>query len=106
MNFNSIKKKLSFIVQQIIKNYRPQKIILFGSLAQNKFTSDSDIDLLIIKSTRRRFIERISDVLLSCEYDIPIEPLVYTPQEIKERLALGDFFIKDVLERGIVLYGE
>ena len=100
-----ITPKLSKIIDQIKARYKPQKVILYGSVAKGKATSDSDIDLLIIKKTNRRFIDRISDVLLSCDYDIPLEPLVYTPQELKRRLKIGDFFIKDILKNGKVLYG-
>lgn len=99
------RKQLTKIVEQIKLRYKPQKIILYGSAAVGRFTPHSDIDLLIIKNTKRRFIDRISDVLLSCDYDIPLEPLVYTSQEIKSRIKMGDFFIKDILKNGKVLYG-
>jgi hypothetical protein len=36
---------------------------------------------------------------------ISVTPVVYTPKELQERLALGDFFIQEVLEKGKVLYG-
>lgn len=97
--------ELNKIVAQIKAKYRPEKIILYGSVAQGKATAQSDIDLLIIKKTKRRFIDRIGDVLLSCEYDVPLEPLVYTPEEIARCVKLGDFFIKDILRNGKVLYG-
>lgn len=35
---------------------------------------------------------------------IPIDLIVYTPQEIKERLELGDFFIEDILKNGLLIY--
>lgn len=105
MNNYKINLQLAAIVKQIKNRYKPQRIILYGSTARGKGTSHSDIDLLIIKKTRRRFIDRISDVLLSCDYDIPLEPLVYTPEEIKSRIRLGDFFIKEILKKSKVLYG-
>ena len=37
---------------------------------------------------------------------ISISPLVYTPKEVEERLALGDDFIEEVLTRGEVLYAR
>jgi predicted nucleotidyltransferase len=40
--------------------------------------TDSDIDLLIIKDTDRKFVDRIADVLAILEVDVPVEPLVYT----------------------------
>ena len=51
------------IVQRIVAGYSPQKIILFGSYAYGEPDEDSDIDLLTIKDTNKRPIERW-DVLL------------------------------------------
>lgn len=102
---NNFDKEIELLVRQIKKKYHPKKIILFGSVAKGKFRKDSDIDMLIIKNTRRRFIDRISDVLLCCQYNLPFEPLVYTPKEINKSLKMGDFFIEDILKKGKVLYG-
>lgn len=105
MSKKDFTKHLNRIIEQIKLRYKPQKIILYGSSISGKITPHSDIDLLIIKKTKRRFIDRISDVLLSCDYDIPLEPLIYTPDEIKSRVKMGDFFIKDILKNGKILYG-
>lgn len=101
----NFRKEIESLVRQIKNNYRPDKIILFGSAVRGKLNKNSDIDMLIIKKTRRRFIERISDVLLCCQYNLPFEPLVYTPSEIEKSLKMGDFFIEEVLKKGEVLYG-
>ncbi len=98
-------QEINKVVTQIRARYRPEKIILYGSAAHGKATSGSDIDLLIIKKTKRRFIDRISDVLLSCDYEVPLEPIVYTPGEIARCLKQGNFFIKDILKNGKVIYG-
>lgn len=99
------KDEIKSLVTQIKERYKPQKIILFGSSAKGNMKAYSDIDMLIIKKTKRRFIDRISDVLLHCEYELPFEPIVYTPSEIKKRLKAGDFFIKEIIHTGKVLYG-
>ncbi len=101
----NFKKEIKSLVRQIKEKYHPDKIILFGSSAEGKAGNDSDIDMLIIKKTKRRFIDRISDVLLSCQYSLPFEPLVYTPSEIERCLKMGDFFIKEIFKKGRVLYG-
>lgn len=98
-------KEIRSLTEQIKNKYHPDKIILFGSVAKGKPNKNSDIDMLIIKKTKRRFIDRISDVLLCCRYSLPFEPLVYTPQEIKKSLEMGDFFIMEILKKGKVLYG-
>ena len=88
-------------------NYAPAKIILFGSYAYGEPKSNSDIDLLIIKETSERFIDRWSTVrriLTDSKRTIPIETLILTPQELSERLEKGDQFFADILEKGEVLY--
>lgn len=97
-------KEIKKIVNQLEKKYKPEKIILFGSCAYGKLKPSSDIDMLIIKKTLKKRIERIKDVLFLIDNDLPFEPLVYTPFEIKKRLALNDFFIKDIFKKGKIIY--
>lgn len=47
-------KEIKRITKQIVKNYNPEKIILFGSFAYGKPKPSSDIDLLIIKKSRKK----------------------------------------------------
>lgn len=99
---------LQNIVHRLVAGYAPQRIILFGSRVYGEPNEDSDIDLLVIKDTTQRPLERWIEVKrllrdLSCK--VAISPLVYTPQEIEKRLAIGDFFIQEILEKGKVLYG-
>ena len=97
------------IVEQIKREYEPERIILYGSYAYGKPTADSDIDLLIVKETDKRRVDRFVEVkrlIYEPGRRISISPLVYTPKEVEERLALGDDFIEEVLTRGEVLYAR
>jgi predicted nucleotidyltransferase len=96
------------IVKKIVTEYSPQKVILFGSYAYGHPDEESDLDLLVVKDTDKRPIERWMDIkriLRDRNRIISVTPVVYTPKELQERLALGDFFIQEVLEKGKVLYG-
>ena len=96
------------IVQKIVAGYAPQKVILFGSYAYGEPDEDSDIDLLIIKDTDKRPIERwieVKRLLRDRNRRVSVSPLVYTHREIEHRLAIKDFFLQEVLEKGEVLYG-
>jgi len=98
---------LSEVVKVLKRGYKPLRIILFGSHAYGTPTEDSDIDLLIVKNTKRRRGDRIVIVkrlLYDPNREIPISPLIYTPSELEERLKLGDNFIQEVLQKGIILY--
>ncbi len=95
------------ILRKLVAEYAPQQVILFGSYAYGNPRSDSDIDLLIIKDTSDRFIDRLVTVrriLSDAKRSLPLDTLILTPQEVAQRLAIGDQFVAEVLERGEVLY--
>jgi len=100
-------QELNKIVKQVTDAYRPEKIILFGSYAYGEPHADSDLDLLIIKKTSERFINRwisVRQIVANPDRSIPIDPIVLTPEELKERLAIGDQFIEEIVTKGDVLY--
>ena len=88
-----------------LKGYNPQKVILFGSHAWGKPHKNSDIDLLVIKNTRAGFFERIPKArsyLLNIES--PLDILVLTPQEVKNKIHSGDLFISEIMDKGRIIY--
>jgi len=95
------------ILAKLLTSYAPQKVILFGSYAYGTPRQDSDIDLLIIKETSERFLDRwvtVRRILSDPERTVPLETLVLTPQEVERRLAIGDQFLAEILDKGEVLY--
>ena len=93
--------------QKLLAEYDPIKVILFDSYAHGHPDRDSDIDLLIIKETDQRLIDRwveVQGLLTGLHRHLPVETLVLTPAELDERLRIGDQFIMDIMERGKVLY--
>ena len=98
---------ISKITKKIRAEYKPQKIILFGSYAYGEPDEDSDIDLLIIKDTDKSSMDRwmeVRRILRDFNKIIPISPLIYTEKELKERLKIKDFFIQEILEKGKIVY--
>ncbi len=97
-------------VKEVLKaQYRPERIILFGSLVSHRGTAESDIDLLIVKRTPQPFHQRLATVRrLVSPYrrGIPFDPIVVTPEELRQRLAQGDQFLADILRSGKVLYAK
>ena len=95
------------VLEKLVAEYAPQKVVLFGSVPARKADLDSDIDLLIVKETTERFLDRwttVQGILTGTHRSIPVETFVLTPQEIDERLTVGDQFIQDILDKGKVLY--
>ena len=73
-----LEQTLERILSALEEHYQPAQVIVFGSLASGNITETSDLDLLIVKETDKRFFERIKDVVKICDYDIGVDFLVYT----------------------------
>ena len=99
-------KEIQTITAQIIEKYKPEKIILFGSAVNGELGSDSDVDLLIIKRDSPKYgADRIRELSKIIDRNIPVDFLVYRPEEFEKRLKMGDPFLKAILREGKVLYG-
>jgi len=97
-------KELKNIVEQLIRIYAPEKIILFGSLLE-KNKAPKDIDLFIIKKNPPHLgVGRVRELDRTIKYKIATDFIVYTPEEVRERKKLGDPFVKNILGKGDVLY--
>ncbi len=57
---------INYIVEKIVREIQPEKIILFGSYARGDFERDSDLDLFIIKDSEEssRIMRRKVEALL------------------------------------------
>lgn len=101
-----IYKKIEEVAQKIGNNFKPDRIILFGSYAWGTPGPDSDVDLFIIKETdnTRETARQISRSIFPRPF--PMDFIVYTPSQTEKRKKMGDFFIKSILEKGQTLYAE
>lgn len=96
------------VVKAIADEYKPEKIILFGSAARGQTGSDSDVDLFIVKPHNQPRPWRgaeVYEILRKLSNRPPVDVVVYTPEEVRHRLELGDWFVKEVFEEGRVMYG-
>lgn len=99
------KAVISEIVTKIVENFHPEKIILFGSQVWGRPKKWSDIDILVIMNFNKpssKVAAKIS--MVSKPPYIPMDILVRSPEEIKKRVNIGDYFIKRILNQGKVLY--
>lgn len=101
-------KKIQEITKKIVKEYQPEKIILFGSYAWGEPHEDSDLDLFIIKKSQKRRIDREQELRMKLYGNKfpPMDLLIYTPDELKRRLDIDDFFVREILTRGKTLYAR
>ncbi|MCL5270931.1 MAG: nucleotidyltransferase domain-containing protein [bacterium] len=103
----NMQSSIQKITERLVEAYHPQKIILFGSHAWGEPNEDSDVDLLIIKETPVRFLDRCLEArrsLRGVEDRIPKDIFVLTPEELSERVAIQDPFIQEIIGHGIELY--
>ncbi|MCI0695285.1 nucleotidyltransferase domain-containing protein [candidate division KSB1 bacterium] len=100
------KRAIRAVVKQIAEKFRPEKIILFGSYAYGKPRPESDVDLLVVMETSLRNSQQAVQIARAIDYHFGLDLLVRSPQQLAERLALGDFFLQEVVEKGKVLYAR
>jgi uncharacterized protein len=98
------RRDITDVVAQMVARFQPQQVILFGSHAYGTPTPDSDVDLLVVMETPLRHVEQAVKIRKAVDFPFPVDVLVRTPQDIAERLALGDVFLREVLTKGVVLY--
>ena len=90
--------------RKIGQEFRPERVFLFGSHAYGTPTPDSDVDILVILQHEGKGWKKASEIRTRVRPTFPVDLLVRTPEEIHERLTLGDCFIKEIVEKGRVLY--
>jgi len=90
--------------REIAEKFDPDRIILFGSYAYGKPTFDSDVDLLVVMEFNGRAVDKAYEIRCTTESTFPLDLLVRKPSSLSRRIALGDFFLKEVMERGKILY--
>ena len=84
----------------LAREFRPQKIILFGSYANGKPTKNSDVDLAVVMPFRGRDIKMMGKIRGRVGAPFPMDLLVWSP----ERARKQDGFTHEVLMRGEVMY--
>ena len=103
-SYRKIMAEIKQLGAQIAKEFKPEKIILFGSHAYGKPHEGSDIDLLVIMPYEGGHAQQAIKILNTIDVWLPVDLLVRTPQEVKKRLEMGDFFMKEITSQGKVLY--
>ena len=99
------KKQINEIIKIIVKGYRPEKIILFGSYANRNPTEDSDLDLLLVKESKLPRYKRARAVhRLFVPYPCAMDIIVYSKSEINKWKDVRNSFVHNVLKNGKVLY--
>ncbi len=103
--YRKLNAALAQILTTLQAKYKPEKVILFGSMAHGNVHEWSDLDLCIIKETSLPFLKRLKEVALLCDAHVGVDYLVYTAAELAEMVYdHNPFVIEEILDKGKVLY--
>ena len=91
------------MVRRIVRHFHPERIILFGSYAYGEPDADSDVDVLVVMAARNETDQavRIRKVV---DPHFALDIIVRTPRNLAWRLEEGDWFLREVVGKGKVLY--
>jgi predicted nucleotidyltransferase len=92
------------IASQIGDAFDVERVILFGSHGRGQAGPDSDVDLLVVMPTKGKPFLQAAKILSATRAPFPIDVLVRSPRSVQRRLAMGDCFIRDIVEKGVVVY--
>jgi len=92
------------VASQIAAAFQPEKIVLFGSYAYGVPTEISDVDMLVILAHEGKGAQKSVEIIRAVKPLIPVDLLVRTMEQVSERLKMNDFFLREIMEKGKVLY--
>jgi len=97
-----LQEELKRLIPEIIK-LGVEKVILFGSLASGDIHKSSDIDIIIVQRTEKKFLDRLEEFYNYLRPEFGMDIFVYTPEEFSE-MKENNRFMKSVLKNGRILY--
>jgi predicted nucleotidyltransferase len=89
--------------RRVAERFQPEKIILFGSYAYGTPHQDSDVDILVVMPARSQLSQAVR-IDRYCPACFPLDLIVRTPDNMRWRLEEGDWFLREIVSRGKVLY--
>jgi len=92
------------LAQRIGREFRPERVILFGSYAYGSPRDDSDVDLLVILAHQGSGLRKSVEILKRVRPTFGVDLLVRTPQQLHQRLAWNDQLLHEAVDRGAILY--
>jgi uncharacterized protein len=96
--------KIESLISEIAREFKPQRIILFGSHASGNATPDSDVDLLVVMPFEGKPVRKAIEIKNRVKARFPLELIVRTPEQLAYRMANNDWFIREIVEKGRTLY--
>jgi len=102
-----LKKTIDEIRRIIINVYKPDKIILFGSIARGDFSEESDIDIAVVSDIEKdlpRVKRGLKVRFLLAKIELPIDILFFTHEELKRWINIPQSFSATLVREGKKIY--
>jgi len=96
--------KIEEFGRRIGSEFDAERVVLFGSYAEGIATEDSDVDILVVVPFKGRSVDKSVEIRLKLRPGFAVDLLVRTPEKVRQRIEMGDDFMRDILEQGKVLY--
>jgi UTP:GlnB (protein PII) uridylyltransferase len=97
--------EIQALTDRIAHEFHPEKIILFGSHARSDAKPDSDVDLLVIIDSDQHPSRTAAEI--TCRVHprrYPLDLIVRSPETVRARLQINDWFMRDVMREGRIIY--
>ncbi len=91
-------------VADVVCEFLPERIILFGSYANGHAQAESDVDLLVVMPGEPSGARVAAEIITRLKPTIPVELIVRSSRQISERLAMNDYFLREITTSGKELY--
>lgn len=98
------RKSIRAYVDEVVRRFQPDRVVLFGSYAYGHPNADSDVDLLVVMRHRGAGAEQAARIRRVVRSGFPMDLIVRSPAKIRLRVKMGDSFIREVLDKGEVLH--
>ncbi len=91
--------------RQVAERFHPHEIILFGSYAYGTPHEGSNVDLLVVMPTTNEVSQAVR-IRMALAAPFPMDLLVRTPEKLRQRVEEGNWFLREITEKGKVLYAS
>ena len=99
------RRAIAEVVKRIAETFDPERVILFGSYAYGRPRPDSDVDLLVVLETNQRLRAKQLEIARALSpHPFGMDIIVRTPEQLRKRVAMGDYFLREITTRGKVMY--
>lgn len=97
--------EIQALVENIVRLFRPDKIVLFGSYARGDAGPDSDVDLLVVMRHEGHPARKAAEITQLVHPRVfSLDLIVRDPEVLRARAQMNDWFVHDVMREGRVLY--